>query len=194
MFVILLECFNFKSMFFNQAFELIKKRGSKHLILPVWFNSHASDLSHVQIWTIHLADPLRHRWCHHRALWWRWNGRVVFLFQLACPEVNWAWLNTVMSQTELLWPVLTQCNVCPTPCWLCTDISNKSDIHSLTGYLDILQLVWCGVVLCEGFRAATWKPSHNMDSVVSLVQHSSRFTGLSFICRSHAASAKFKRN
>lgn len=58
------------------------------------------------------------------------NAHVEFLSRLPCTDMNLTWLNAVMSQTKLLWLVLTQRDVCTTPCWLSTEMSNRSDIHS----------------------------------------------------------------
>lgn len=106
---------------------------------------------------------------------------VGFLFPPACTEVNLTWLNTVMSHTKLLWPVLTQRRVCTAPCWLCTHISNTSDIHSPTTvtltprscraalrFPDKHYLLWHGA------------PGHTVACVVSLVKHLGRLLG----CRS----------
>lgn len=90
------------------------------------------NLKHALYWPINVQMFGSGHPVPSAALWPWWNGAARFLFQLACTEVNLTWLNTVMSHTKLLWPVLTQRHVCTAPCWLGTHISNKSDIHSLT--------------------------------------------------------------
>lgn len=112
------------------------------------------------------------------ALWRWWNGAVGFLFQLACTEVNLTWLNTVMSHTKLLWPVLTQRHVCTAPCWLGCHISNKSDIHSLTTVTLTLHSWYVAQRFPrQTLPAATWNPRHNVACVVSLAKHLRRLLG-----------------
>lgn len=129
------------------------------------------------------------------ALWRWWKGAVGFLFQLACTEVNLTWLNTVMSHTKLLWPVLTQRDVCSAPCWLGTHISNKSDIHSLTTVTLTLHS-WCVVQRFprQTLPAATWNPGHNVALCCVISETFEAITGLSFISRRQAWSAVFKSN
>lgn len=145
-------------------------------------------LSHVSVRTMGISGPLTYirsgasrQSCK---LWWRCSSPVGCLFPLACTEVNLTWLNTVMSHTKLLWPVLTQRRVCTAPCWLWTHISNTSDIHSPTAVT--LTLCSCCVALrFPDKHYLLWHgaPGHNVACVVSLVKLLSPLLG----CRSSRA-------